>query len=72
MVIWMVDLEGDYTVEVFAPGGWLVGAASSGGGGDLALPLPRGGVGDYIIIVAASETSGTPYRLVVTVDSESE
>jgi hypothetical protein len=72
MAVWMIDLQGDYTVEAFAPGGWLMGAASSGGAGDLALLLPRGGEGDYLITVAASETEGTPYRLVVTVEAESE
>jgi hypothetical protein len=70
IAIWMVDLEGDYTIEAIAPSGSLAGAASSGGAGDLALQVPGAAGGDYIITVTASEISEVPYRLVVTVDAE--
>jgi hypothetical protein len=71
-VIWMIELEGDYAVEVVTPDGTLVAAASSGGASDLALQFAGREGGDYLIAVTASDTSGSSYRLVVTIDAEDE
>lgn len=72
VTIWMIELAGDFTVEVLAPEGWLLAAASNGGAEDLALPLPSGAPAGGLIVVTAAEPTGAPYRLVITVDSASE
>jgi hypothetical protein len=70
ITIWMIDLAGDHSVEVYAPEGWLAGTGSSADAGDLALQVPAATPGNYVVVVTAIQGIGSPYRLVATLETD--